>query len=68
MTDRVLDIVESALGEKRGAPTDHDGTLLDVLTAGLVYDGEHHKQWALEEVARSLGIEVEGDYEHGIAP
>ena len=35
----------------------------------LVTDGEHHKQWYLEEIAKRLGIDIPNfAYDAGIAP
>jgi len=47
--------------------------------AGLLIDGAHHKQWALEEVLKALGFDLirikgliaedqDGIWEKGIAP
>ncbi len=45
-------------------------TIRDLVIGGLTTDGEHHKQWYLEQIANALGIELtqELDYEKGIAP
>jgi len=45
-------------------------TVKDFVIGGLCIDGERHKQWYLEQIAKTLGIELIGplDYEPGIAP
>jgi hypothetical protein len=45
-------------------------TVKDLIICALTTDGEHHKQWYLEQIAKVLGIELvaELDYEKGIAP
>jgi hypothetical protein len=42
-------------------------TVADVVALGLASDGVHHKQWALERVAETLGIDVP-EHDPGIAP
>lgn len=34
---------------------------------GVGYDGEHHKQWCLYQIAKKMGFNLE-DCEEGIAP
>lgn len=41
--------------------------LSDLLQAAVTTDGEHHKQWYLEQIAETLGIELQS-HEPGIAP
>jgi hypothetical protein len=45
-------------------------TVRDLIIGGLCTDGERHKQWYLEQIAKTLGIELIEplDYEPGIAP
>ena len=45
-------------------------TVKDLIINGLSIDGEHHKQWYLEQIAKVLGIDLvtELEYERGIAP
>ena len=45
-------------------------TVRDLIIGGLCTDGEHHKQWYLEQIAKALGIDLTEplDYEKGIAP
>lgn len=48
--------------------------LTDLLVLGLLTDGGHHKQWALEEALKLIDPELlehyqnEEDIERGIAP
>jgi hypothetical protein len=47
-------------------------TVKDLIFDALTTDGEHHKQWYLEQIAAVLGIPLtemrELDYEKGIPP
>lgn len=53
-----------------------ESTLLDIIIEALQTDGEHHKQWYLEQLMMKIGIdenEMEdyqdaNDWEKGIAP
>jgi hypothetical protein len=47
-----------------------DLTVRDLIIEGLRTDGEHHKQWYLEQIAIKLGLypHIPDDYEEGIAP
>ncbi len=41
----------------------------ELIIEGLMTDGEHHKQWYLEQVLLRLGIDVtELGHEPGVAP
>jgi hypothetical protein len=43
--------------------------LFELLELGLTSDGEHHKQWALVEVAELIGFKVGDELkEEAIAP
>lgn len=45
--------------------------LEELVLAGLSFDGSHHKQWFLEEIAKLLGYDEEyldKNFERGIAP
>jgi len=49
--------------------TDEEQTIKDLIMDALSIDGEHHKQWYLEEIARRLGLDIPNfAYEEGIAP
>ena len=40
-----------------------------LITEALYCDGGHHKQWYLEEIAKSMGLDISNwDIEEGIAP
>ena len=41
--------------------------LKELLNDGVCIDGGHHKQWALEQIALVLSIELD-EHEEGIAP
>lgn len=45
-------------------------TVTDLIIAGLLIDGEHHKQWYLEQIAKLLGIDLTSplNYDEGVAP
>ena len=48
-------------------------TIYSLVISGLQIDGEHHKQWYLEQILKHLGHDVEEMREHptwdeGIAP
>lgn len=50
----------------------------ELAVSGLMTDGEHHKQWYLEEILKALGFDIgairqellkeDYDWEPGIAP
>ncbi len=52
--------------------------IVELATDGLLTDGEHHKQWYLEQILERLGINLEAhrkalgdegyDWEDGIVP
>lgn len=47
------------------------GKLRELIEDGLQFDGSHHKQWFLQEIAKVLGIDVDLEElggEEGIAP
>lgn len=58
--------VRAAIDIAPGRDTDL-ASLTKLAQTGLTIDGAHHKQWALEQLARRLGLPVTG-YEPGIAP
>ena len=40
-----------------------------IVVEGLTTDGDHHKQWYLEQIAEKLGVDLSGlDYTKGITP
>ena len=47
---------------------------IELVLEGLLVDGEHHKQWYLEQIIKKLGVTDQyiinriGEYEEGIAP
>ncbi len=43
-------------------------SLEDLVYMGIYTDGEHHKQWALVQIAKLMGIEVPEEVDEGIAP
>jgi hypothetical protein len=60
------------MGESSVDPIDR---VLGLVFDGLATDGAHHKQWVLEQIAVTLGVESnalaeferENELEHGIA-
>lgn len=48
----------------------HSSVVLEnLIEAALNTDGAHHKQWYLEEIAKHMGLFLEGvSHEKGIAP
>ncbi len=40
----------------------------DWAIAGLLVEGGHHKQYCLEQIVIALGVEVDEEWEPGIAP
>lgn len=43
--------------------------IANLITEGLSVDGEHHKQWFLEQIAKLVDLETEEEgYEKGVAP
>lgn len=55
--------------EKGGFDIKVDEEIKDLLEQGFYFDGAHHKQWCLVQIAKKLGVELEeGSYEEGIAP
>ena len=40
----------------------------DWVIAGLLVEGGHHKQYCLEQIVATLGVEVDEEWEPGIAP
>lgn len=43
------------------------GEIAKALSDGVQIDGEGHKQWALEEVARLMGVDLP-EHDQGVAP
>ena len=61
----IIDKIEKIYGQKIA--------VLRLAAEGLEIDGEHHKQWYLEEILRTLGFDVdnpdlEDSWKRGIAP
>jgi hypothetical protein len=53
--------------EKHGVILDEK--IIELLEMGIYFDGSHHKQWCLVQIAKRLGVELEeGEYEEGVAP
>ena len=50
------------------------GKLINLIIEGLQIEGEHHKQWYLEEILRAIGCdpvkmrEFHDEWEKGVAP
>jgi len=46
-------------------------SIKDLIIEALLTDGEHHKQWYLEQIAKKIGLDLKhfkGQYDKGIAP
>lgn len=50
-----------------GLTTDKKDLLEDLIKDSVVTDGDHHKQWYLEEIAKLLDIELP-EHDSGICP
>lgn len=41
-------------------------SVAELVQEGVAFDGGHHKQWYLVQIARLLGIDIGEDYDKGI--
>ncbi|MHB1764935.1 MAG: hypothetical protein ACYCS1_05295 [Gammaproteobacteria bacterium] len=61
---------DTALNKLSDILAEGDKSVKELIMQGLITDGEHHKQWYLEQIAKKLGIELVGklNYEQGVSP
>lgn len=50
------------LSEGKGAKKMKITKLRELILDALICDGEHHKQWYLEEIGKECGIDIEKEY------